>query len=493
MYFVGYDIGSSSVKATLLEGPSGKRIASATSALQEIRSPRQGWAEQDPGIWWKNVVEVTRLLQKNTSMPRDSVKGIGLTYQMHGLVLVDRSKNVLRPAIIWCDSRAVSIGEEIFSALGKDYCLTHLRNSPGNFTASKLAWVQRNEPEIYSKVYKAMLPGDFIAMRMTGDINTTACGLSEGIFWDFKNGSVSDRLLGHLKIDPSLLPEVIPSFSRAPLLSSTAAAELGWAAGTPVSYRAGDQPNNAFALNVNEPGDIAANAGTSGVIYSVSQECKTDPGSRVNDFLHVTQQPTSPRIGTLLCINGAGILNTWIKDQTGAASFDDMNRMAANIQPGSEGLQIFPFGNGAERMLGNADPGASIQNLQLNRHGVAHLYRATQEGIAYAMNYGLHIMRNLEINPARIRAGKANMFLSPVFRRIFVALTGVPLELMDADGALGAAKGAAVGAGYYSGVKEAFQTSGEGDHEVPQKEDIKIYTELYGAWMEQGHKNHNLQ
>ena len=458
-YLLGYDIGSSSVKAALVTIENGSVAGTTYSPRNEmtIDSPRPGFAEQDPETWWNELINATRQLKEKVNFQPDEVAAIGVSYQMHGLVCIDKSLKPLRPSIIWCDSRAVEIGREAFEGLGKKFCLTNLLNSPSNFTACKLKWVKENEPEVYKKIHKVMLPGDYIALKLTGDVATTVSGLSEGIFWNFKKNKVSKDLLEYLEIDKSLLSPVIESFSGESRLNAQAAEVLGLKDGIPVSYRAGDQPNNAYSLNVLEPGEIAATAGTSGVVYGISDKPVYDKKSRVNTFVHVNHSEENPRYGVLLCINGTGILNSWMrKNFFGGLSYDEINAKAASAPLGSEGIRLFPFGNGAERILENNDLGAWMEGLQFNRHNASHVARAGQEGIVFAMNYGVEIMRDMDMEIQTVRAGYSNMFLSEVFASTFANSTGCTIELYNTDGAVGAARAAGVGARVYKNFAESF-------------------------------------
>jgi xylulokinase len=485
MLLLGIDLGSSSVKASVIDGESGKCVATAfyPSDEMKISALKSGWAEQDTEIWWENlkaaIVECTNILGKK----KNNIGAIGISYQMHGLVTIDKNNKVLRPSIIWCDSRAVAYGEKALYSLGKDYCLSHLLNSPGNFTASKLAWVKENEPELFFRIHKVMLPGDYIALRLTGEISTSFTGLSEGIFWDFSLSKVSEELMGYFGFNSDLLPEAAPSFSISGLLRKSVAIELGLPDGIPVSYRAGDQPNNALSLNVLNPGEVAATAGTSGVIYGVTDKKKYDPLSRVNTFLHVNHNPAETRLGVLLCINGTGILNSWLKRYSGGnMSYNDMNNMAEKVAPGSDGLSVLPFGNGAERMLANKDSGARIAGLNFNIHSNAHLFRAAQEGVAFSFSYGLDIMKEVGIDPKIIRAGEANMFLSRVFREVLSSITGTVIHLYNTDGSIGSARGAGIGCGYYKSEKEAFKGLVTVGITEPDKSKSSDYTEAYLKW-----------
>lgn len=460
MYLLGYDVGSSSVKAAIVDAESGKCKASAFYPKEEAKiiSVKSGWAEQEPDSWWESLKLSTAAVLAQSGVDKKDIGAIGISYQMHGLVCVDKDKKPLRPAIIWCDSRAVPYGQKAFDALGDGLCLSHLLNSPGNFTAAKLAWVKENEPELYEKIYKIMLPGDYIAMRLSGEICTTVSGLSEGMFWDFRQNDIAHFLLRHYGIEHSLIPEIKPTFSEQGRVCAEAAAELGLAEGTPICYRAGDQPNNALSLNVFNPGEIASTAGTSGVVYGVNGAVDYDPKSRVNSFAHVNHSSEQTRIGILLCINGTGILNSWTRRNLlpEGISYNQMNELAAAAPIGAGGVSILPFGNGAERVLENVDTGCSIHGLSFNLHNRCHLLRAVQEGIVFSFNYGIGIMEDMGMKVRKIHAGKANMFLSPVFCDTLASVTGAEIELFDTDGSVGAAKGAGMGAGIYKDNNEAF-------------------------------------
>jgi len=486
MYSIGFDVGSSSVKAALLNVETGETVASSFSPKQEmpISAPRPGWAEQDPEMWWQNLVIAVREVLAKANVAREAVRSIGISYQMHGLVVVDKEGKVLRPSIIWCDSRAVDIGRKAFKKIGKKRCLDVLLNSPGNFTASKLRWVKENEPGLYDKVHKFMLPGDYIALRLTGEKTTTTSGLSEGILWDFKKNVPASVVLKEYEIDERLISAIVPTFGEQGRLRESAASELGLPVGIPVSYRAGDQPNNAFSLNVLEPGEIAATAGTSGVVYGVSGTAKYDPASRVNSFVHVNHTKKKNRIGVLLCINGTGISMSWLRRMLGKASVDysQLDTLAEGIPVGSDGITVLPFGNGAERMLEDHDVGAHILDANFNVHSEAHLIRAVQEGVVCSFRYGMDIMVRMGIKPSVIRAGNANMFLSPVFREALANVTGVVIELYNTDGAQGAARGAALGAGMFSSPKDAFVGLAQLQTIEPEPKKRQVHQDLYVRW-----------
>ncbi|MDR0547617.1 MAG: carbohydrate kinase [Dysgonamonadaceae bacterium] len=512
MFLLGFDIGSSSVKACLVEAESGKIVAQDFFPKTEMQiiAEKPGWAEQNPESWWANLKLANESVLKQSGAAAEEIKAIGISWQMHGLVLVDKNKQVLRPSIIWCDSRAVPFGEKALQAIGKEYCLSHLLNSPGNFTAAKLAWVKENEPHVYERIDQLMLPGDYIAMRLTGETGVTIEGLSEGIFWDFKRNQVSDEIMNYFGFDRSFIPEIKPVFGIQGLVSAAAAKELGLKEGTPVSYRAGDQPNNALSLNVFNAGEIAATAGTSGVVYGVLDKVNYDPKSRVNTFAHVNYQYSrhscesrntpknegiagqahnddDTRLGVLLCINGTGILNSWLKRNLAleGVSYAQMNELAAQSAIGANGISIIPFGNGAERVLENRETGCSFHGINFNVHTKNDILRAAQEGIVFSFNYGMEIMHEMGMNIKTIRAGYANMFLSPLFAQTLANVSGATIELLNTDGAAGAAKGAGIGTGYYKDNNEAFASLEKLALIEPKTTEIEATKEAYAHWKSQ--------
>lgn len=485
MYLLGYDIGTSSVKAAIVDAESGKCVASdfypKTEAL--IKSLRRGWAEQNPDSWYDYAREATHSVLSRSGVDPKEIKAIGISYQMHGLVAVDKDMHPLRDAIIWCDSRGVPYGERAFSDLGAGKCLGRLLNSPGNFTASKLAWVMENEPELFSKIYKVMLPADYVALRLTGNLCTNPEGLSEYTLWDFHDNKPAKFLMEYFGFHEDILPSISSTLGPQGRLTATAAADFGLAAGTPVTYRAGDQPNNALSLNVFNPGEVASTAGTSGVVYGIIDNVDYDPLSRVNNFAHVNHKSEAPRIGVMTCINGTGILNAWCKQNIAptGAGYDDINRLAAEAPAGSAGVLVLPFGNGTERILQNRDIGCSFHGINFNIHNRSHLLRAAQEGIVFSFMYGMEIMESIGMKIKKIHAGMTNMFLSPVFRQTLADVSGATICLFDTDGAVGAAKGAGIGAGIYKDNNEAFASLVKLGEVIPGR-DAEAVKEAYDRW-----------
>ena len=482
MYLLGYDIGTSSVKSSLVDVTTGQSVASAQypDAEAPITANQLGWAEQEPEMWWEELKQATKRVFAIADV-KNEISAIGISYQMHGLVCVDKEGKPLRPSIIWCDGRAVPYGNAAFEAIGGEKCLSHLLNSPGNFTAAKLAWVKENEPELFAKIHKIMLPGDYIAMKLSGGVmNTTVSGLSEGMFWDFKNNEVSKDVMNYFGFPQDIIADIVPTFAVQSKVCAAVAAELGLPEGCPIAYRGGDQPNNALSLNVMKPGEIAATGGTSGVVYGVLGEVNYDPKSRVNTFAHVNHNQPDTRLGVLLCINGTGILNAWMKRTVApeGISYPAMNDLAETAPVGAEGLSIIPFGNGAERVLQNQNPGASVHGINFNIHTKAHMLRAAQEGIAFSFAYGMEIMKGMGMDIKTIKAGHANLFLSPLFRRTLANVTDATIELYETDGSVGAAKGAGIGAGIYKDSDEAFATLKHFGTEKPEA-DTAAYKEAY--------------
>ncbi len=484
-YLLGIDIGSSSVKCSLVSVETGLCIGAAYSPSSEMQilAPQPGFAEQDPLIWWNELKNAMAMLADECDYKKNDIAAIGISYQMHGLVMLDKDGNALRSSVIWCDSRAVAIGNHAFQQLGESFCLEHYLNSPGNLTASKLKWVKDHQPDIYQKIHKVMLPGDYIAYRLTGEMRTTVSGLSEGVMWDVLDESLASDLLKYYQIDERLICKTVPQFGEQGFLTEKAASELGLVSSIPICYRAGDQPNNAFSLNVLNPGEVAATAGTSGVVYGVIDQPSYDPLSRVNTFVHVNHAADKKRYGVLLCINGTGILNSWLqKNVFNNKSYPEINTLASSVSIGSNGLLCYPFGNGAERVLENKLPGAQMKHLHFNEHSHAHIARAAQEGIVFALYYGMEIMMNMGLTLKTVRAGRSNMFLSNVFAEAFSNTTGAVLELFNTDGAQGAARAAGIGAGIFANEKEAFAGLKILQKVEPQQALQIQYQESYENW-----------
>jgi len=456
MFYIGFDVGSSSIKASLVNAKTGKVVSTVQEPAQEmaIQSPRNHWAEQNPELWWTHVCNASKRLVSENNLNADAILGIGIAYQMHGLVLVDDKGEVIRDSIIWCDSRAVELGDAAFQQLGETACMEHLLNSPANFTASKLAWVKQNEPKNYEKVHKFMLPGDFIAFKFSNEYTTTISGLSEGILWDFKHSTPAKMVMDYYQIDNDLLPNIVETFGIQAKVSAKGAKESGLLEGTPILYRAGDQPNNALSLNVFEPGEVATTGGTSGVLYAVTESLKATEGIKLNNFAHVNHSKENPRIGKLLCINGAGIQYRWLKDllNPGANAYAQMNVLASEVPVGSNDLQIIPFGNGAERMFDNRTIGSHMCNLNFNQHSQGDILRAALEGIAFAFVYGMEILKNDNTPIQVIRAGNDNLFQSKIFSETIATLIDQEIEIYNTTGAIGAARAAGA-------VDDAFDVS----------------------------------
>lgn len=489
MYFLGIDLGSSSIKLSVLDAESGTCLASVTAPdfEMEIKAPEFGWAEQDPDLWWQYTKQGIAALSGKYQINLKKIKGIGIAYQMHGLVLTDANINPVRPAIIWCDSRAAQLGDNAYNGIGKTVCNETILNSPGNFTAAKIKWVAENQPEILEKAKYMMLPGDFIAAKLSGIAQISESGLSEGTLWNFKENRVATEVLSYMGLSESLIPEVVPSFGVQATVSSVIAQELGFDTNVKITYRGGDQPNNALSLNVLQPGEIATTAGTSAVIYSVTENNSFDTENRVNTFLHVNNTTELKRNGVLLCINGSGILYQWLRKIMSAGGgtplpYEKLNEFASAAKPGSSGLRFYPFGNGVERIFSNKKATSGIQNLNFNIHQAPELVRAACEGIGFAMNYGFEVMKEIGASGSVVRAGKANLFLSPVFREIFVNTTGTSLELYNTSGAEGAARGAAYGYGYYTSLPEAFNNLVCLEKLDPKPQLMSAYQDIYGTW-----------
>lgn len=482
MYYIGYDIGSSSVKVALVEAATGKKVMVLNEPQNEmeISSLQPDWAEQDPEMWWQYICTATKRAIKEANIEASKIQGIGISYQMHGLVIVDKDGKSLRNSIIWCDSRAVEIGNKAYAEIGSEKCAEHLLNSPGNFTASKLKWVKENEPEVYSKIAKYMLPGDYIALKLTGEVTTTKNGLSEGMLWDYKENKVADWLLDYYEINPSLTPNIVENFTNQGIVTEKGSQESGLPVGIPIVYRAGDQPNNALSLNVLRPGEVAATGGTSGVFYAVT-ETNSGKSTRVNNFVHVNYSESNPRVGKLLNINGAGIQYRWMRNNIGSESYEEMNEKASQVNVGSQGLVVIPFGNGAERMFNNKNIGSHILNLNFNIHTNAHLYRASLEGIAFSFVYGMECLKDDNAKIDVIRAGNDNLFRSEIFSNTVATLIGHEIEIYNTTGAVGAARAVGLTDGDFEKFGSAITTNDHVMTFLPLK-NKEEYEKSYQNW-----------
>lgn len=483
MYYIGIDIGSSSVKVALVERKTGKSLGVVQEPEKEMSMDaiQRGWAEQKPNDWWDHTCKGIQKIKRQFKVSKNNIEGIGISYQMHGLVIVDNNGEPLRKSIIWCDSRALKIGYKAYEEIGNDICDEHFLNSPANFTASKLRWVKENEPKLYNKINKFMLPGDYVAYRFSDSICTTVSGLSEGIFWDFKENGIASKILDYYKIDKNFIPEIVDTFSVQGKVSPKGAQESGLLEGTPILYRAGDQPNNALSLNVFHPGEVAATCGTSGVVYAITDNLSVKESARVNNFAHVNYKKHSVKnIGKLLCINGAGIQYRWLRNNLAVSSYEEMNNLASEVEIGSDGVCLIPFGNGSERMLENTSIGSRIVNIDLNRHSKAHICRAALEGIAFSFVYGMEIMKSDGIITKVMRAGNDNLFRSEIFANTIATLIGQEIEIYNTTGAIGAARACILVDNDYN----KFSSFMENDHVktfIPFK-NKDAYQEAYENW-----------
>jgi xylulokinase len=483
LYTIGYDIGSSSVKVAIVEAATGKKLASLHEppGEMEIIAIQRDWAEQDPEQWWDYICKATKRILQEANIDATKITAIGISYQMHGLVLVDKEGNSLRNSIIWCDSRAVAIGDKAYQDLGHEFCATELLNAPGNFTASKLKWVKDNQPHIYEQIHKYMLPGDYIAYKLTGELVTTKNGLAEGTLWNYKTNKVATELLDYYGIDHSLTPDVVDNFTDQGKVHTAAAKATGLPKGISVTYRSGDQPNNALSLNIFRPGEVAATGGTSGVIYAVTDQSEFKEIRKVNHFAHVNYTKEHPTVGRLLNINGAGIQYRWLRNNSVENSYENMNRKASKLPIGSDGVLVIPFGNGAERMLDNKNVGTHFCNLNLNQHSNAHLYRAALEGIAFSFVYGMDILKKDQTEINVIRAGNDNLFRSEIFANTVATLIGQEIEIYNTTGAVGAARAAGLTDGDFDRFGESITKNDHVMTYIPIK-NKEPYEAAYNNW-----------
>lgn len=436
MAFLGIDVGTSSVKVSIV-GEDGVILASATapaSSERAINSPNPNWAEQNPEDWWEDAQQAILNLPLEARL---QVEAIGIAYQMHGLVLVDSQFQPVRPSIIWCDGRNIQESQILAESLGLDALENRLLNKPGTLTLAKLAWVAEHEPETLAKAHTFGLPGDFIAYKLTGEWSTTKSGYSEMVGWDF--GASIPFEEGFRKAGWKLpLPEARPNLEEGAPIQKVIAEKLGLPPSARVTYRAGDQPNNAFGLGVLQQGETAISAGTSGVLYGIGD---SSPGLHegINRFLHVNSQ-----IGVLMCLNGVGSAlafarRTWFQNQ----SYEALSELASQANP-ENCPYFFPFGNGAERILSER-AFSGFTELDFNRHNLPELARSVFEGIAFAYRLGSEKMEKAGCLSKVVNGTESGLLKSSFFAQLLANELQVELILSEGDGSTAAARGAALG------------------------------------------------
>lgn len=453
-FLLGVDISTTGAKALLID-PAGQVIASATSPLT-LQIPNPLWSEQDPEQWWQGIKNSIRQVLVESQVDPASVVAVGLTGQMHGLVMLDESGLVLRPAILWNDQRTGSQCDRIRERIG----LKRLIQTTGNdaltgFTAPKILWVQENEPHIFTRTRHILLPKDFIRYQLTGEYGMDKAGGSGTILFDLCARTWSEELLEDLDLPPEWFPPTYEGPQVSGQISQLASAQTGLRAGTPVVGGAGDQAAQATGVGAVEPGKIALTLGTSGVVFAPTESALIEPHGRLHAFCHALPGRWH-FMGVML--SAAGSLQ-WYRDTIAPEmSFDALVDEAARITPGSEGLLFLPYLTG-ERTP-HPDPYARGAWVGLTvRHERAHMTRSILEGVAFGLKDCFELIRKAgqgDIDQVRVSGGGAK---SRLWKQILADVLGVELVTVNTTegAAFGAALLAGVGAGLYSSVPEACQ------------------------------------
>ena len=498
MNFIGIDVGTSSIKALLVD-PYGKVLASSNPEYP-FQTPAPLQAETDPEVWWDATCRALQKLLESTDP--GLVKGVGLTGQMHGLVLLDKKGNPLRPCIMWNDQRSFKECEEMTKIIGESEVL-RITGNPilAGFTAPKLRWVEKNEPEIFAKISKVLLPKDFIRYRLTGEFFSEMSDASGTSMLNVGERKWSDEILSAMGWSKQWFPELTESTVASAKVSTEAGAVTGLPVGTPVIAGGGDQAAQAVGCGIVHEGMVSATLGTSGVVFAQSDEYRVEPDGKLHAFCHAVPGKWH-LMGVMLSAAGSF---QWYKTQLGREeharehngegnAYDLLTEAAAEIKPGSEGLVFLPYLSGERTPHPDPHAKGAFVGLTL-RHSKAHLTRAVLEGVSYGLKDSLSLMQNLGVHPSRIilsgggtRSGLWKQMLADIFE--------TPCCLVNATegAAYGAALLAAVGCGTIVSVEEASREWIRQTEQVsvgPDRENYcknyQIYQQLYPALKESFH------
>jgi xylulokinase len=488
-FLLGLDIGTSGVKALIMDEKAEKITTSTVE--YPLKTPKVNWAEQEPTDWWNGTVEAIKQVINKSSVDPKGIKGIGLSGQMHGLVALDKEYKVLRPAILWCDQRTGKQCQYITEKIGAER-LIDLVSNPAltGFTAGKLIWVRENEPEIYEKIYKILLPKDYIRFRLTGEFATEVSDASGTLFLDVKKRKWSDELLDELDIDKDILPECFESSVVSGKVNTKASKETGLMEGTPVVGGGGDQAAQAVGTGIIKEGVISSTIGTSGVVFAASDEHHLDPGHTLHTFCHAVKGKWH-LMGVMLSAGGS---LRWLRDtlfedlkaeaeKKGVDTYVLMEEKASDVPVGSEGLIFLPYLTGERAPY--ADPNARGVFFGLSlRHTDGHFVRSVLEGVAFGLRDSLEVIKSLDISVKEIRnsGGGAK---SPFWRQIQADINGSPMTTINVTdgGALGVALLAGEGTGVYSSLEDAcdaiIKVKSSTD---PDKDNVEKYNDYYNIY-----------
>lgn len=466
MKFLGIDVGTGGSRAVVID-EAGQVVTSATIEHAPFASPQTGWAEQDPGDWWRASSAAVRAVLANGKVRTEEIASIGLTGQMHGAVLLDEHDEVLRPAIIWCDVRTDPQCREITQRVGAEQLIQLVLNPAlAGFTLPKLMWVREVEPDLWTRVRSVLLPKDYVRLKLTGDRATDVADASGTLLLDVRGRKWSQEMLAHANLDEKLLPHVYESQEVTGSVSAAGAEATGLLVGTPVVAGAGDQAAGAIGMGIVRPGSVSATIGTSGVVFAATDRPALDPKGRVHTFCHAIPD----RWHVMGVTQAAGLSLRWFRDRFGTGdihSNNDQNRdpyeylveEAANAPVGADGLFWAPYLMG-ERTP-HLDPHARAALIGLTAsHTRSHIIRAILEGVAYSLRDTLSIFSELGVPAGIIRLGGGGA-RSILWQQIQADVYGQTVELVAADEgpAFGAALLAAVGVAAWASVDEACNTA----------------------------------
>jgi xylulokinase len=481
-YFIGIDSSTTATKAILVD--ENGAVVAVSAHEYPYDTPRPLWSEQHPSLWWDASIKSIRQVLADSGIDPAAVKGIGLTGQMHGLVLLDEDGEVLRPALLWNDQRTGAECDEIRDKLGKHNLVQITGNDAlTGFTAPKILWVKNNEPDIYAKVKQILLPKDYVRFKLTGEYGTDRAGGAGTLLFNVKNRTWSDEVVQALGIDPAWLPPTYEGPEVTGYVSEAAAEATGLKAGTPVVGGGGDQAAQAVGVGAVAPGIIALTLGTSGVVFASAAEPFIEPEGRLHAFCHAVPNRWH-MMGVML--SAAGSLR-WYRDTVAPdVDFDDLLAPAADVAPGSEGLLFLPYLTG-ERTP-HPDPLARGAFVGLTvRHTQPHLTRAVIEGVAFGLRDSFELMKSaglVDIKQVRVSGGGAK---SPLWRQILADVLNV--ELVTINTTEGAAYGAALLAGVGAGVWPDVDTACEACVELtgstaPNPDTVAKYELVYAQYRE---------
>jgi xylulokinase len=476
-YLLGIDISTTGAKALLVD-EQGQVRASATTALS-LSTPRPLWSEQDPAEWWAGAVHSIRKVLGENGVSGEQVRAVGLTGQMHGLVLLDAQDRILRPAILWNDQRTGEECEEITHKVGFERLLRITGNKAlTGFTAPKILWVRKHEPHIYAQVARILLPKDYVRFRLTGEYAVDKADGAGMLLFDLQKRDFSDELLAILDIPRSWMPRAYEGPEVTGEVSLSAAEETGLLLGTPVMGGGGDQAAGAVGVGAVTPGIVSLALGTSGVVFATTPGPYIEAQGRLHAFCHSVPGAWH-FMGVML--SAAGSLQ-WYRDALAKNQpYDDLLAPAGGISPGCEGLFFLPYLTGERTPYPDPLARGAFVGLTV-RHSQAHLTRAVLEGVAYGLRDSMELIKNAglsEIQQVRVSGGGAR---SALWRQILSDVMNIELVTVNTTegAAFGAALLAGVGAGIWGSVAEACEAVIHIEqHTQPDPSRTKFYAQSY--------------